>query len=351
MGHPILNNLRNLLLYVSAWVGLGFLYFAILRRYEAVEFSDAVLQSIVNSVLLGALNIGTWFLLKYNRFEEKAWYEILINIAAGGIFIILVRLSAEAVFLAFIEKDSSFIDLLTSGAFNLKYIFGISIFLITAMFYYIISYYQIFLQNKKRTAELNLMLRTQELDNLKSQINPHFLFNSLNTISFLVYTNPSAAHESIVKLSDFFRYSLAQSKNSQTKLKNELENVFRYLDIEKIRFKNKLEIISNVDEKCNDYEVPVMILQPIFENAVKHGVYQSAEKVTVTLDISDKSDYFSIVVSNNFDPANKNSSGTGTGLKNIENRLQLTYGRNDLLSVTKTENVFTVKMFIPKILN
>jgi LytS/YehU family sensor histidine kinase len=216
------------------------------------------------------------------------------------------------------------------------------------LLYYLLIYYQKNKENIVRKTELTSMLNALELSNLKSQINPHFLFNSLNSISSQIYSNPVEAHESIVKLSDYFRYSLSTGEKMFTTLREELDNVNRYLDIEKIRFSDKMIVVKEIDETCLNFNVPVMLLQPVFENAVKHGVYESTEQVLIKVNIVNHSDFFSIIVSNNFDPDITRKKGTSTGLKNIRRRLNFIYKREDLLYISQTNNTFEVKILLPK---
>jgi LytS/YehU family sensor histidine kinase len=216
------------------------------------------------------------------------------------------------------------------------------------MLYYVLIYYRTNKENLIRKTEMASTLNEMELANLKSQINPHFLFNSLNSISYQIIENPEEARESLVKLSDYFRYSLTRSADTFSSLKDELDNVFRYLEVEKIRFGEKMKIEKTIDDQCYEYPIPVMLLQPLFENCVKHGVYESSEPVTIRLEVNDQPDHFTILISNNIDPEAKARKGTSTGLSNVDRRLKLIYKRNDLLDIEKTKNFFSVRIRIPK---
>jgi len=182
---------------------------------------------------------------------------------------------------------------------------------------------------------------------LKSQINPHFIFNSLNSISSLTLSTPEKAREMIVKMSDFLRYSLVQ-ENEQITLKDELDQINTYLDIEKIRFGDQLIFESAVDAECLNGQVPRMILQPLFENAIKYGVYESMEPVTIKLFCENMNCELSITITNNFDPETIIKKGEGIGLANIRQRLQLNYGNRDLLMTRLENDQFTVNLRIPQ---
>ena len=131
------------------------------------------------------------------------------------------------------------------------------------------------------------------------------------------------------------------------KLKPNPLNIKLYLEIEKIRFEDKFEYIEKIDEECKQVEVPNMILQPLIENAIKHAVYETLDKVTITLTCTQENEFLKINLTNNYDKETKAKKGSGIGLKNIEGRLELLYGRNDLLKVKKTDDTFSVSMYIP----
>jgi len=187
-----------------------------------------------------------------------------------------------------------------------------------------------------------------ELETLKSQINTHFLFNSLNSISSLTITKPDKAQEMVIKLSDFLRYSLSHDKNEKTPLKEEFNNIRRYLDIEKIRFGKRLKFVYSIPESCFEKKIPNMILQPLIENAIKHGVYNSSEEVKIELDCYEDDNDVTIVIKNGFNGEAVKKKGEGIGLKNIDKRLQLIYQRQGLLKTGSQNNIFTAKLTIPK---
>jgi LytS/YehU family sensor histidine kinase len=211
-----------------------------------------------------------------------------------------------------------------------------------------VIYYSEFRDKESRESELKNLVTEAELKSLKFQINPHFIFNSLNSMSALTTINPEKAREMILKLADFLRYTLANNERQQNTLREELKNIKLYLDIEKIRFEDKFDFTEDISMPCLDTKVPNMILQPLFENAIKHAVYETLDKVTIKLCCAPDNGYMRISLENNFDPGAKSSRpGTGVGLANIKNRLQLIYGRDNLIEIKKEESLFKVTLFIP----
>jgi LytS/YehU family sensor histidine kinase len=143
------------------------------------------------------------------------------------------------------------------------------------------------------------------------------------------------------------RYSLDSPDGTLSTFSKELQHAENYLGIEKIRFGKRLDFIKEIPEGHEDWKMPAMILQPLIENAVKYGVYESIDAKKIFLHAKLQEGYLWIVLGNYFDPDIMTGKGTGTGLKNISQRLDNIYGRGDLLSIRKSENYFEVTLKIP----
>ena len=160
---------------------------------------------------------------------------------------------------------------------------------------------------------------------------------------------PEKAQEMTIKLSDFLRYSLSQDNKQLASLLEEMRNVGLYMDIEKNRFGNRLLFEPQVEDACQALLLPNMLLQPLFENAIKHGVYESLESVTIRFKVRKELRNLRITLWNNFDPDGITPrKGGGIGLSNIRSRLLVLYGREDLLTINQTENTYEVSLLIPQ---
>jgi LytS/YehU family sensor histidine kinase len=202
------------------------------------------------------------------------------------------------------------------------------------------------LQQEER---LKNLVRDTELNMLKSQINPHFLFNSLNSIASLTMSNPTEAREMIIRLSDFLRYSLKHRENEYVALKEELGRMRDYLAIEKVRFGEKLCYDFNIDEVCEEFPVPTMIFQPLFENAIRHSVYESVEPVKVLFQCVPDNGFMKATISNDYDPEVPTRKGTGVGLQNVRQRIELAYKGKGSVQWSGSKGVFVVTILIPRI--
>ncbi|HEX4045322.1 MAG TPA: histidine kinase, partial [Gammaproteobacteria bacterium] len=193
------------------------------------------------------------------------------------------------------------------------------------------------------------LAKESELYKLRQQLHPHFLFNSLNSISSLTITNPEDARRMVQHLADFLRGSLNNENKQQLSFREELEFLQLYLDIEKVRFGHRLSTVIEKDEDSLDCLLPSLLLQPIVENAIKFGLYDVTETVTISVKAILQNDQLIITVQNPFDPdTTPTKHGTGFGLSSIQRRLYLLFARNDLLETKMNENVFTTTIKIPQ---
>ncbi|WP_240773247.1 sensor histidine kinase [Pontibacter sp. SGAir0037] len=193
------------------------------------------------------------------------------------------------------------------------------------------------------------MAREAELFNLRQQLQPHFLFNSLNSISALVGGKPEKAREMIHQLSDFLRGTLRKDDQQLVPLADELKHLQLYLDIEKVRFGNRLQTAVTHDEESLRLQLPVLLLQPVVENAIKFGLYDTLDNTMITLEAAAERGVLVIKVRNPFDPATVHPRrGTGFGLNSIRRRLYLLYARQDLLQTEQHDSTFTTTLKIPQ---
>jgi two-component system, LytTR family, sensor kinase len=348
MSNPFLSNKKILTVYYPIWIALFLIHMSLLNYFINVSLMSAALDSLISNGLYLFIGIGIWYTVKFNSLENYSSNKILINHVTGSIltsaiwilsiyFILSASFSDNKTYLVFLESSLIW-----------RFLIGILFYAVFTAIYYVIIYYNNFQEKLLRESELNALVKEAELSALKYQINPHFIFNSLNSISSLTLSNPKLAQEMTIKLSAFMRNTISKNEKQRKPLKEEINNAKLYLEIEKIRFADKFEFYDEISEECNTIEVPGMILQPLMENAIKHGVYESLGKVMIKLYCRDENDYFIIVVENNFDPESVPKKGEGIGLKNIRSRLKLIYNYDNLLRTEQDKNTFRASIFIPK---
>ena len=151
----------------------------------------------------------------------------------------------------------------------------------------------------------------------------------------------------VIALSDFMRYSLRKQYSEMVALEEEVNHVRLYLQIEKIRFGDKMSYSFQIEPECLNCQIPTLLLQPLFENAVKYGVYEASEPVEVSLTACKEGIHTVLTISNNFDPEAAPVKGEGIGLKNVQERLRLVYNSNNLLGIKDGDGKFVVTIYLP----
>lgn len=320
----------------------------LLFYYAYGSFTTAAIpDAIISLVIYSGIGLSLWYPFKYlNVAESKTVIMVSNLLISGAISVILWLLITKYLCAAVLSKPNDY-QAYWDASFPYRAGTGIFIYGLIVLAYYLFVTLHNLSEKNAKEARLESLVKETELKMLRSQINPHFLFNSLNSISSLTITDPDGAREMVIKLSEFMRYSLSKKDEQPVSLRSELENLRLYLDIEKVRFGDRLSTEESIDENCLEIKMPVMILQPIYENAIKHGVYESTECVSIKTKVSCRENFLEIIISNNYDSSPTLVKGTGTGLKNVSRRLDLFYGKKASIGTTKEKGIFTVTLFIP----
>ena len=210
--------------------------------------------------------------------------------------------------------------------------------------------WQEYQKNEERKTDAEKLAKEAELFKLRQQLQPHFLFNSLNSINALIGNRPEEARKMVQQLSDFLRGTIKKEETQWVDLQEEIQYLQLYLDIEKVRFGNRLATIIDISDATQAMKLPALLLQPVVENAIKFGLYDTMGETIIRLETSEKEGELIIKVSNPFDPETSSpKQGTGFGLKSVQRRLYLLFARNDLLVTEAKDNIFTTVVKIPQL--
>jgi len=228
--------------------------------------------------------------------------------------------------------------------YNLEYVTAIALF-------YILRYIETVKENEDEKIMLALANNNMQMSLLKSQINPHFLFNTLNSISTLMNTDKNKARRMMAMLGDVFRYAIDSNDILEVPLSEELTFIRNYIHIQQVRFGKRLKYEEDIERQCLALTIPPMVLQPLVENSVKHGITPKEEGGTITLTIKQQNDYAIFrVADDGIGLANKTkyeSSNSGVGLVNSDRRLQNMYGIQSKLRIATDDEGFVVIFKIP----
>jgi two-component system LytT family sensor kinase len=346
MLNPITSNKQYLINYAAVWSIIIGAHFCVLHWYYNFSIAIAAADSLLFNVFFAFLGISLWYLVRYTN-SNQSFISLFTSHIVTSLIIIGFWVISGYLILKYAIGDVEYLSFL-ERSFPWRIVSGMFYYSLFILVYYVVVYYQDIQTKIKKEANLKFLIREVELNALKNQINPHFLFNSLNSVSALTITNPEKAQEMIIKLAEYLRYSLSNEEEQITTLKTELENIQLYLEIEKIRFGDRLNFNFECNDEVMSAQIPAMILQPLFENAIKHGVYESVDTIDVSFKGVFVEDQLQIVLVNNFDPEAKKTKGEGIGLNNTRERLFIIYKKKDLLLLNKSQNTFTVDLKIPQ---
>jgi len=305
-----------------------------------VAFAD----SLVSNILLAALCTGILYSVQYNRPDLKR----IVVLFAGILFssLLWVWLCAQ-ILTGIFDTNPDYAEFLEKTQI-IRFMIGFFLITLFALFGWISYFIKEQLDEKNRANEVIRLARESELIHLRQQLQPHFLFNTLNSVNALIGSNPVAAKRMILQLSDFLRGTLKKEDDKPVPLSEEINYLNLYLEIEKVRFGNRLNAIIRIDPEIAEHPVPVFLLQPLVENAIKFGLYDTIDQVRIEINASKKDPFLEVRISNPFDATTTAAvPGTGFGLNAVSRRLFLLFSRTDLLDVNSMDNTFTVTLKIP----
>jgi hypothetical protein len=305
----------------------------------------AAADSFIFNVLIaaGCLLVGH-ILQFYLPQQERYWYIFAFSIFLSPLLVLI----GKWISIFFYGQNGAYIELLK---FSLPIRFSFAFLLIACMSMLCVLWYsfQDQKETEQRKKEAEALNREAELIALRRQLQPHFLFNSLNSISALVGTRPEEARNMIHQLSDFLRGTIRKDDDQMLTLREELQHLQLYLDIEKVRFGHRLNTSIRTSEESDLMKLPALILQPIVENAIKFGLYDTMGEVNISISAKKEDHQLLITVQNPFDADTaRPQKGARFGLDSVQRRLYLLYARNDLVSTSGADKLFTTIIKIPQ---
>lgn len=339
----VLSRARLMLWLSLAWVVCAFIQVTVLRDY-GFSLKAAFADALVSNGLLCAYSILTILVFRMFNANFQDVYQRLGWVLSVTAIIVF----KEKWLIHFLLSDPAY-DAFFQQHIYLRVcvtiLFTLLVTLLTSMWYYFQEQKAAMLQREKAQQAL----KESELNKLRQQLQPHFLFNSLNSISALVVSEPKQARKMIQNLSDFLRGTIKKEDNQLTTLGEELTLLELYLSIEKVRFGHRLQTQIDVSEGVEGSKLPPLLLQPLLENSIKFGLYDVLESVTITLTAKLNQENLEIELTNPYDEQTAQQRyGEGFGLAAVTRRLYLIYGRNDLLTITRKDNQFTCLLRIPQ---
>ncbi|MGD1044238.1 MAG: histidine kinase [Bacteroidota bacterium] len=347
--HPILSNRRTLALYLAIWLSVGLLIeIPFIFSYKS-QWAAFLLSDIPLNIFFAFICLSSYYLCRVFPVKTTQWYNLLSMFVvaaciAAGLELLLGYSWVQLIdSLKIAPSISPLYEPWIAGIFSTL----VLIFLLIASMHYVIIGFERSNESERQTLELRLLAQDAELRALRAQIDPHFLFNSLNSISALTASDPVKARTMTLMLADFFRKSLELGARSNIPLHDELALISEFLTIEQVRFGARLKVDQAIKEDCQKVMVPPLILQPLVENAVRHGIAHLVDGGTIQMQCERHGDRLVIQIRNPIDLDRPRRRGSGLGLKNVRLRLGTLYGNDARVDVEETNEYFLVKLSFP----
>jgi len=331
--HPFIHNWRAAALYLAAWVPLGAILGLLISVAGSLTAIETTAIIVPVTILLTFVCLSPWYACRALPLRSTGAGRLL-----GQHVLAAVVVSGVVVFVAKTVASSFSVGGFAAAEPVLAAMVAMIYLLSIAMHYVVIE-----AQTSRRS---ELLAREAQLRALKAQVNPHFLFNSLNSISALTANDPMRAREMCIQLADFLRTSLRLGERASIPFREEMELTRMYLSVEQIRFGRRLQLALDVEEACGDCEVPALLIQPLVENAVKHGIALLDEGGEIQMLGRVVRDGLRFTIENPYDPLAP-SSRTGIGLANVRQRLEARYGTAARLDVEASDDVYRVTLLVP----
>lgn len=347
--HPILARRERLLAYVLAWVPLAGIQAYLLALPGSLSYGEAAALSAPLALVYAFLCLSSFYACRSAPLTRSRTGSVLGVHAVGAVIAASLLTLAGSTLASLLGTFPSLTTLPERFGQSVMplFVLGVLLYLLAVTFHYILLSLESSQAAEQRAMEARVLAREAELEALKAQLNPHFLFNALNSVSALTTTAPARAREMCVLLSDFLRKSLSSGERTLIPLREELALARQFLAVEKVRYARRLEVEEEVDEALLGTAVPPLILQPLVENAVRHGVATLIEGGTVTLRVERAGDGVRVLVENPCDPETPAPPGSGLGLSIVRRRLAASWGRAAELDARGDGKRFTVALVVP----
>lgn len=351
--HPIFSDNQRLFGYLGTWLAIGVLTSVLLVASDSCTWTSALIFSLPVFLLYGFVALSAYYVCRSLPLKERRLPRLALTFGATSL--ISGALLTE-VCMAWVRIVGA-IDLPWSQIeFSRRMqaaIFGIGVvlYLLSIFGHDVLIAFENLRNAERRESELHMLAREAELQMLRTQVNPHFLFNSLNSISALTSIDAAAARDMTIALAQFFRQTLAMANVEKILLSSELALCESFLTVEKIRFGKKLDAKIIAEPEVQRSLIPPLVLQPLLENAIKHGIRNIAEGGVIEVKVTQRDAWLHIVVDNPVEPDAPQASGNGMGLQNIRRRCVNLYNERARVIWQQNERDgsprFTVELTIP----
>src|SRR6202044_642759 len=347
--HPIFSQIRRLALYLLAWIPIAGMLAYLLTIPGQITTREAVVLSVPLSLVYAFICLSSWYSCRGNSLEKFGMGRLIATQVTAALIASIVWAFVARGLASGLSGMPAFAGLSRRFRPEIPIIFGsgLLLYLLSVTFYYIIIAVEASRDAEARVMQASVLAREAELRALKAQVNPHFLFNSLNSISALTTSDAVKAREMCILLGDFLRRTLGLGEKVAIPLEEEMSLIHAFLAVEKIRYGARLQMDETIDKEALEPYVPPLLLQPLVETAVGHGIANLIEGGWIRLSAARRDGELDIIVENLFDPDAPPRRRSGVGLANVRQRLQTRYGNRAKFSTSIDGSTFRVSISLP----
>jgi sensor histidine kinase YesM len=346
--HPILARLDRLGGYLALWAVIGILESSILTQ-QGLTWPEALVQVLPPLLVYSFVCLSAWYVCRATPLATSGVPRVLTASLVAAFVGASLWLALSEAWLATLESMPELAPITPRFRAQVPFLFIVSLmlYLLVLSVHYVVLAFEAFRTAERQQLELQVLTRDAELRALRAQVNPHFLYNSLNSISALTGSDAAAARRMCLLLAEFLRTTLRVSSEERITMAEEMTLAERFLSIEQVRFGTRLHVEQSIDENALECQVPPLVLQPLLENAVGHGIAGLIDGGTIRLDIVRRGDRVSITVDNPRDPDAMPRKQGGVGLENVRKRLSLVFGGAARLDAAASPTGFRVAIDLP----
>ena len=347
--HPLFSRLRQLGLYLLAWVPLAGILDYLLTRPGGLSWRESSFITIPLCAVYAFVCLLAWYPCRALPLERSGFGKLALTHGTRAAILSVIWVEMAKGLGMVLTRYAGFdgLDRRLSNYFPVLWVTGVLLYLMSVTFHYVILAEEASREAQERALQARVLARDAELKALRAQVNPHFLFNCLNSISALTSSDANRAREMCILLADFLRTTLRLGGKETISLEEELALIRGYLAIEKVRFGARVNLEEEVEKEALSLPIPPLLLQPLVENAIRHGIANLPEGGVIRLSAQRNADAVAIRVENSFDPESPAPLKTGLGLENIRQRLNARYGNQASIAVETDGCSFLVNLRLP----
>jgi two-component system sensor histidine kinase AlgZ len=349
--HPILADRRSLALYLAAWLPVVALMTSAMVLTGLGGWAPSLVFVFPLTTVYAFLCLAAWYPCRALPLADgRAATAVTTHVATATISAALWVGMAWTLAHA-LERSPMWTGeaRLTSEQTGLIFAVGLLLYLLSVAIHYLFVAAAASRAAERRVLEAEVAAREAELTALKAQLNPHFLFNSLNSVASLAGSDPKRARAMCIELADYLRGTLSEGGARLQPLSRELAQVQRFLNVEMVRYGDRLQVVESIDDECLRYAVPPLILQPLVENALKHGIASMVEGGEVRIGAGQRGQRMTVWVENPVDPDDQPRKGAGVGLANVRERLAKVFGDEARLRHGLSDGTYRAEITVPLI--